>query len=417
MNRRRHKIENWLGIALYIALLMSCQADGIPTVSLGLDDEYKIPRMQTLFFQPAYTGEEYRWTIKDTAGEDSLVSTEKDYYFLVEHTGTYDVTFRIIDPVNPIVHPMKIYVVDEEVEYSPYISTVYEYRPAPGQFINEYPHCNDGDTEEIMIQRVESCLANNNEELVSLGSYGGYITFGFDHTVINVPGKHDIKIDGNAFESAAHVGSNAGSCEPGIIMVMFDANQNGKPDDKWYEIDKTPWYTNEAAKFGYEITYYRPSADHVPTPGDGTLTDITYVKWVDNRGNTDYVYKNKYHDQDYYPKWIKEDEMTFRGTLLPKNGVDVSGNGTYYLQYMFMYGAYVDNFPNAKTDEDGNYYGSFDISWAVDPDTREAVTLPGVDFVRVYTALNQYCGWLGETSTEISTARDLHVYIRPNQYQ
>ena len=37
------------------------------------------------------------------------------------------------------------------------------------------------------------------------------------------------------------------------------------------------------------------------------------------------------------------------------------------------------------------------------------VHLPGVDFIRVYTGVNQQCGWLGETSTELSRAEDLHV--------
>ena len=404
-------------IATALLTLSACQTDSIPTVSLGLDDTYKTPRMKAVYLQPEYTGEAYEWSVKTADGKDSVLSTQKDYVFLTENTGTYQVTFRIIDPVNPIVHPMTIQVVNEEVEYSPYISDVYEYRPAPGQFVNELPPYTDGDTEEDMRQKAESYLAGNNQQIVSLGSYGGYITFGFDHTVVNVKGARDVKIDGNSFESAQHTGSNAGSSEAGIIMVMFDENNNGKPDDKWYEIDKNPWYTNEAATYGYEITYYRPANDHVPTPGDGILTDMTYVKWVDNRGKTDYVYKNKYHTQDYYPKWIAEDEMTFRGTLLPKNAIDVSGNGTYYLQYMFTYGAYADNFPNEATEADGNYYGSFDISWAVDPDTRKSVTLPGIDFIRVYTGLNQYCGWLGETSTEIINAQDLHVYVRPDIHQ
>ena len=52
-----------------------------------------------------------------------------------------------------------------------------------------------------------------------------------------------------------------------------------------------------------------------------------------------------------------------------------------------------------------------------DPETREPVHLPGVDFIRVYTALNQYCGWIGETSTEIFMARDMHIYVRPDQHQ
>ena len=37
------------------------------------------------------------------------------------------------------------------------------------------------------------------------------------------------------------------------------------------------------------------------------------------------------------------------------------------------------------------------------------INLPGIDFVKVYTAVNQYNGWIGEVSTEILGAEDLHL--------
>ena len=40
---------------------------------------------------------------------------------------------------------------------------------------------------------------------------------------------------------------------------------------------------------------------------------------------------------------------------------------------------------------------------------RKPVQLDFVDFVRVYTGLNQKCGWLLETSTEILGAEDVHL--------
>ena len=126
-------------ILLSALALGGCENDGIPYVSLGLDDLYKVARMQTVDLKPAFTGESYRWTVKTASGADSLLSEEKDYIFLMQYPGTYDVTFQIFDPVNPIVHRMTFYVVEEEVEYSPYISTVYEYCPAPGQFVNAMP--------------------------------------------------------------------------------------------------------------------------------------------------------------------------------------------------------------------------------------------------------------------------------------
>ena len=162
-------------ILLSALALGGCENDGIPYVSLGLDDLYKVARMQTVDLRPAFTGESYRWTVKTASGADSLLSEEKDYIFLMQYPGTYDVTFRIFDPVNPIVHRMTFYVVEEEVEYSPYISTVYEYCPAPGQFVNAMPEYREGDTAETMRQKAEEAIAGKMQSGVSLGAYGGYI--------------------------------------------------------------------------------------------------------------------------------------------------------------------------------------------------------------------------------------------------
>ena len=49
-----------------------------------------------------------------------------------------------------------------------------------------------------------------------------------------------------------------------------------------------------------------------------------------------------------------------------------------------------------------------DISWAVDAEGN-AVSLDHIDFVKCYNAMNQQCGWIGETSTEITGAEDLHL--------
>ena len=137
--------------------------------------------------------------------------------------------------------------------------------------------------------------------------------------------------------------------------------------------------------YGYEITY-RPSP----------MQDIP---WTDNQGRSGVVPRNTYHTQEYYPLWIHE-PLTFRGTLLPLNGHNHGVNGAQnWLLDSFRYG-YVDN---SATDEGC----SFDLDWAVDGE-RKPVRLDHIDFVRVYSAENQQCGWLGETSTEIRGAKDLH---------
>ena len=289
---------------------------------------------------------------------------------------------------------------------SPYISRVFEYRPAPGQFVNELPYYDEGDTAEDMALKAEECLAHNERVLISLGSYGGYVIFGFDHMVENRPGLMDLEILGNAFYSNANPNASAskegGSCEPGIVMVSHDDNDNGMPDDAWYELAGSE-YHSPATTHHYSITYYRPDEDkeRTPYPGYAFINDTSYVRWTDNLGHTSHVYRNVYHNQSYWPQWIECDELTFEGTLLADNYVDESGAGNYYVQYAYAWG-YVDNHPN--TDD----RSKFNIEWAVDA-SGHPVNLLGIHFVKVYTGVNQYCGWLGETSTEIMGANDLHL--------
>jgi len=174
------------------------------------------------------------------------------------------------------------------------------------------------------------------------------------------------------------------------------------PDDEWYELAGSE-YNSPATRHGYSITYFRPDPDRdIVADEDNSLDDIYYIRWADNSGGEGYMAKNIFHNQQYYPRWLEADSLTFGGTLLAPNGHDISGYGTYYVLYSYPWG-YVDNHPNEYAD-----LNSFDISWAVDV-AGNPVELPGVDFIRVFTGVNQYCGWLGETSTELSRAQDLHI--------
>lgn len=321
--------------------------------------------------------------------------------------GKVNPKFSLIDAQNPVTQEVEINVDEESVAYSRYITEVYEYRPAPGQFVNIMPLYEEGDTEEDMCRKARESISGTNDIMISLGGYGGYVTFGFDHTVVNVPGQKDFKILGNAFYADANPNPSApdsgGSCEPGIVMVSIDRNNNGLPDDEWYELAGSEYHKPET-RHGFQITYTRPAADKVPTPDDNSpITDTTYILWETGDGEKGYIAKNAYHTQDYYPAWIAEDRLQFSGTRLADNAVDESGgNGSYFVLYAYKWG-YVDNHPNNEEDKI-----SFDIGWAVDS-LGNPVHLPGVDFIRVYTGVNQQCGWLGETSTELSRAEDLHV--------
>lgn len=274
-------------------------------------------------------------------------------------------------------------------EYSKYIEAVDEYVPAPGQFINTLPQYEEGDDAKTMARKCTEAIGGDKGGLVSLGAYGGYITFHFDHPIANVKGEKDLYIKGNTFAASEYQGRKGGSSEPGIVMVSQDANGNGLPDDPWYELSGSADVDSVGKViYGYQISYERSDMQNVP--------------WTDNQGASGYVERNGFHQQEYFPMWLPS-PLKFEGTLLPRNGYNVStSDQPYWFQFAFRYG-YVDNLGN--NDLEGC---SFDIGWAVDAQ-RKPVHLSHIDFVRVYCAENQTCGWLGETSTELSGAEDLHL--------
>ena len=128
-------------------------------------------------------------------------------------------------------------VMSVSADNSPYIAKVWEYCPAPSQFVHEYPEYEAGDTQDDMRLKAEEQIADNAQGMISLGGWDGYVVFSFDHPVVNVDGKADFVVEGNAFYADKSIGaSSGGSAEPGIVIVSYDANGNGKLDDVWYEL-------------------------------------------------------------------------------------------------------------------------------------------------------------------------------------
>lgn len=297
----------------------------------------------------------------------------------------------------------------QEDTSSAYITKVLEYMPAPGQFVNTMPEYEEGDTQDDMNRKALEAIGNNKRGMVSLGSYGGYIIVGFDHRIENRPGLRDFRILGNAFAGASTARSG-GSYEPGIIQVALDEDQDGNADGGiWYEIagsahrDATQesWYETAQSAGNdmnfytdYEVIYHAPETEPAGN-------HETYIHWENNKGNQGYVAKNIYHPQTYYPQWITERTLKFKGSRLPQNSIDESGQGTYYVLYPFAFG-YADNATNISDES------AIDIDWAVDADGNR-VSLPGVDLIRIYTGVHQQNGWIGECSTEIAGVEDLHL--------
>ena len=325
----------------------------------------------------------YTWSVDGTevqSGESS------EYVFDLTAEGSYTVSVTMRNSYTAASQDLTVTVLPAEGTYfraadassSASISKVYEYTPAPGQFIN------DGVT---LTSPEEACSYAferlSQGQFVSLGAFGGYLIAGFDHSVeSSTDGGFDLQITGNAHSS---------SSEPGIIWVSQDENGNGLPDDTWYELRGSEYGKPETWQ-DYAVTYYRPSSNG------------TSIEWTDNRGSSGTVdYIPAYHSQEtYFPLWITAESYTLRGTRLEDRLVDENGNGSLWIGHPFDWG-YADNWSGTDPDID-----KFRISDAVRWD-GEPADLTYIDFVKIQCGVQAKGGWTGEQSTELTLIRDLHI--------
>ena len=278
------------------------------------------------------------------------------------------------------------------MQFAPYISRIWEYKPAPGQFINAAP---------LGLPSSAESLVGGINGALSLGAFGGYVIFDFGQAVENDPDNPygvDFTIFGNPTLQWA---------EPGIVSVMKDENQNGLPDDIWYEL--------AGSDYRFSSTLQDFSAEY-ENPGDSTD-----VPWMDNKGDSGLVFVNAIHQQPYYPSadlfpGVDPVSYSLAGTRI-QDAVDDSNPGVMMShRRSFGYadnqvrGSGLDNIDllilpdNPYTREMENSGGdAFDIGWAVDS-KGDYVELDRIHFLKVHTGVMADGKWLGEISTEITGA-------------
>jgi hypothetical protein len=195
----------------------------------------------------------------------------------------------------------------------------------------------------------------------SLGSALGYEIWKLRKT----REQDSFEIGGNAFGEG-----ETGWMEPGVVWVSMDENQDGLPNDTWYEL--------------------KGSDDENPTYRD--MVTRRYVirheegYWADNKGRTGRTPGSPGVGLPGGVNWV-----TYTGTLIRDNGNFSNGyNGIGYLPWGYV-------------DAGGN---QFYISNARQQDGAPA-NLPWIDFVKVQTAVFRYGGIFGEVSTEIHSAEGL----------
>lgn len=296
--------------------------------------------------------------------DGAVKSTTATYDFTPPEPGIYIVEYSARNSAGSTSFKYTVNVGVPTVPVTPtsnrYVTNMFEFLPAPGQNTNKSLGT---------IAAAESLKGK--QGLVSLGAWGGYIVLGFDHTVINEPGKEDIIVYGNAQSNFA---------EPAIVWVMQDENGNGLPDDTWYEL-KGSEFGKEGYVRNYEVTYTKPAVG-------GS------VAWKDNKGQTGTVNIFSASFQSF-PDWLTENEYTLKGSLLPTTGIKPGGIIT---SMPFGFG-YADNTVGGD---------KLDIANAVDKEGN-ALSLSGIDFIKIQTGIQANLGVLGELSTEVVGVADLSL--------
>ena len=230
-----------------------------------------------------------------------------------------------------------------------------------------------------------------NGRLVSLGNFGGYITYYYETPLTDDPRNlygMDFYIVGNSEE--VNIDSLA---EPGQVYVSEDGEQ-------WYALAGSEHY-DDGAVWDYTITYTRDA--------EGKST------WTDNYENAQAYAAPEWPDPSIYTQNDvgSSESYSFCGVLLRSQDGTITGTGTadsYAGKASFGYVDHYDtNIRNGKLIETDPYIeapsraNGFDLEWAVDPDGMP-VDVSGKEFhyIRVATASNIYAGGFKEKSTEVS---------------
>lgn len=218
---------------------------------------------------------------------------------------------------------------------------------------------------------------------ISLGTFGGYITYYYKKAITNDAG-HPYGVD---FIVYGNSNGGAAFAEPGSVKVSKDGV-------KWYDLAGSEYYENITDR-NYARTY---------TQGASNTSE-----WKDNKGKEGSLHYafNKYNAQALqknYPLAVKSGVMKKNGSFRV-NGVLI---GRDHLNTAFGYadvrmsGTYKNygQAGNPYTEEE-NHGDGFDLSWAVDENGRP-VFLDAVHYIKVITANDVVQDITGEKSTEVN---------------
>lgn len=376
-------------------------------ISITLNESYSVVASKILTITPqiATADVSYQWILTKNpvnAVKDSLLSTDASLAFIALQDGEYDITLKVIKGNESGSKDFIVNVTGETSQYSPYITAMYDFAPAPGTLANDC-YKQDGYTKEDVMKIALGRIDNTSVGyLLDLGSFGGSVVVGFDHTVINIPGERDFRVYGVNESEPNFVTA------PGLLFVAYDKNGNGKPDDdEWYEI-KGSGHDQNIISDNFTVTYYRPAKDKAPVqvgPFD-PFQDRESVL-AENSLDESFYMSLLRNGKELCPSWIAGDKFVYTGKRFNIN-IKPQKDGQYTL---WKYDVLDWGYANAKDPD-------IDIDWAVDK-AGNKVHLPGIDYIKVVNCVSsddivRYSSLQTTASTKFAGAADLHILEKYN---
>ncbi|MCB9847600.1 MAG: hypothetical protein H6814_04225 [Phycisphaeraceae bacterium] len=291
---------------------------------------------------------------------------------------------------------------------SEFATEVIDYTPAPGFYINDSLFNDPAMALGPPVGGATDDPTNTNAKIVSLGGFGGSITLGFDHMVLDHPA-NPFGMDAIVFSNAFWAGTDPTQrwAEAAHIEISLDANSNGIADDTWYLIQ----------------------GSSLPAPASGVWREQDWDDDPQTMTPPDVI--DDYPDPMIYPNigsmyttGAYELPSEFAAVVL------VNPNGSGATQEAHW--GYADLSPTLakpSSESTGSFYtrpddpmtvgitpgsgggDAFDIAWAIDPVTGNPAQLAGFHFIRITTAVQFETQQFYEISAEIGGVADVRPVI------
>ena len=393
-------------VTFMLLLAFGCAKREVPPARIAIEDNYSAVRLLPFSVSAGVSADSYQWVVdsvevtenantllaKESAAMRGVtVSTEETLHYTFDAVGVYYMMCRMRVGKSDLVKSFKVHVVSEFQSYKVQALLV-DYRPALGQTVTEAAKNAVWGLQETM-RRANLNIRRGSNAPIYLGSFGGYATFKFDHSVRNFSNKYDFE-----------------------VVRDLESQDYGRADVVvWVSQDEKQWYRlrSEYDSVAYSGVYAK-GPGNLSTEGDKTFfySDDKYL-WKTDRGVVNIPVKKgvTVNYLEILPKWIESDLGTpYEGYLL-KRQCRVKLNYDNAVPPNLLSYELVE-FPKRKYNEppvgeQENVFG-MDIDWAVD-EQGNAVQLQSIKFVKVATGVLEAPPTFHLLESSVVVVRDLNM--------